>query len=247
MASSSWNERLKTMKIDDTPLAEFDQYAPSYSLLLQDLLRSRFAQDPLHFHRRKWLVIQSTLKRAGLDPSKRRWLDVGCGQGELLKIAGGNFAEAIGCDPSAGMIAPSNPFRVEHQPSATELPFENASFDFVTAVCVFHHVHGSARTLLTREIRRVLKPRGLCCVMEHNPWNPVTRAIVRRCPVDVDAELLTARQAAAMLRGADFETVGTEYFLYFPERIFNRMSPAERFLRNIPFGGQYALLSTTPA
>lgn len=235
------------LQISDSSLPEFDQYAASYSKLLNDRLRNRFVEDPLHFHRRKWFLIQSILRRAGLKASAQRWLDVGCGQGELLEIAGRNFAQALGCDPSAGMIAPSKSFRVEQQRSSTELPFKTASVDFVTAVCVFHHVHGKARTLLTREIRRVLAPGGLCCLMEHNPWNPVTRAIVRRCPVDVDAELLPAGETRQLLLSAGFEAPSTEYFLFFPEKVFRRIGRAEEILRRIPFGGQYASLAKAPA
>jgi SAM-dependent methyltransferase len=186
------------------------------------------------------------LKRAGVDQAARRWLDVGCGQGDLLELAGLNFKQAMGCDPSAIMISGSKSFRVEHQPSLSELPFDNASVDLVTAVCVYHHVHGPARALLTREIRRVLTPGGLCCILEHNPWNPVTRAIVRRCPVDVDAEILPARETCQLLRLAGFETLSTDYFLYLPERIFNRAGWLEGMLRKVPFGGQYAVLATTP-
>jgi SAM-dependent methyltransferase len=105
------------------------------------------------------------------------------------------------------------------------------------------HVHGAARALLAKEIRRVLTPGGLCCIVEHNPWNPVTRAIVRKCPVDADAELLIARNATSVLRGARFKIVSTDYFLYLPERLFNKAPSAEGILRNIPFGGQYALLA----
>lgn len=233
--------------VNDSALPEFDRYAASYSELLDDLLRNRFVEDPLHFHRRKWFLIQGILKRAGLKVSAQRWLDVGCGRGELLEIAGRNFAQALGCDPSAGMIAPSQSFRVEQQRTSTELPFETASVDFVTAVCVFHHVHGEARTLLTQEILRVLVPGGLCCIMEHNPWNPITRAIVRRCPVDVEAELLPAYETRKLLLRAGFEDPTTEHFLFFPEKLFSRVGRAEEVLRRIPFGGQYASLAKAPA
>jgi SAM-dependent methyltransferase len=141
------------------------------------------------------------------------------------------------------MIAQSDSFRIAHQPSLSELPFEDASVDFVTAVCVYHHVHGVARTLLSREIRRVLAPGGLCCIIEHNPLNPVTRAIVRRCPVDVDAELLTAQETSALLLLAGFEASTVEYFLYLPEQMFNVVGQVEGMLRKVPLGGQYALLA----
>jgi SAM-dependent methyltransferase len=226
---------------------EFDQYADSYAELLDDPLRNRFAHDPLYFHRRKWLLIGRLLKQAGVNVSTQRWLDVGCGRGELLQIAGSHFAQAIGCDPSAAMLSAHPSFRTHEQPSLVELPFEDNSVDFVTAVCVYHHVHGAARTLLTREIKRVLTPGGLCCIIEHNPWNPVTRAIVKRCPVDVDAELLTARSASRLLQEAGFQTLSTDYFLYLPEKLFYRLGFLEGMLRRSPFGGQYAVLARAPA
>jgi SAM-dependent methyltransferase len=114
-----------------------------------------------------------------------------------------------------------------------KLPFDDVTVDLVTAVCVYHHVHGPARALLLREIKRVLTPRGLCCILEHNLRNPVTRAIVRRCPVDVDAELLPASESPQF---AGFEALSTDYFLYLPEKIFDRCSQIERRLRKEPFG-----------
>lgn len=225
---------------------EFDRYAPSYAELLDDPLRNRFARDPIHFHWRKWLVIDGLLQRASVLLSAQRWLDVGCGRGELLELAGGNFSQAVGCDPSVGMLPAHTSFKTYQQPSLVKLPFEDNSFDFVTAVCVFHHVHGKDRALLANEIRRVLSPGGWCCIIEHNPWNPVTQLIVRRCPVDADAELLTARQAGSLLNESGFKPVNLEFFLYFPERLFHVLSAAERVLSKLPLGGQYALLARVP-
>jgi SAM-dependent methyltransferase len=214
--------------------------------LLDDPIRNRFTRDPLHFHRRKWLIIEKLLKSAGVAPSKLRWLDVGCGRGELLELAGANFAQAMGCDPSAGMLPSSASFKSYRQPSLVELPFDDNSVDFVTAVCVYHHVHGEDRTLLTNEIKRVLTPGGLCCIVEHNPWNPVTRTIVKRCPVDIDAELSTAHQAAKLLQASGFRSLRTDYLLYFPEGLFNKIGALEKLLYGIPLGGQYALLTQAP-
>jgi SAM-dependent methyltransferase len=221
---------------------EFDGYASAYDELLADPARDHFARDPLHFHKRKWTLIQRLLKRAGAEASSLRWLDVGCGRGELLRLAGCHFAQAFGCDPSAAMLSSRGPFSVFQQRSFVELPFETASVDFVTAVCVFHHVHGEARVRLVEEIRRVVTPGGLCCVIEHNPWNPVTRGIVRRCPVDADAELLTARATRALLHAADFFSLTTDYFLFLPESLFLRWSLLETAVTPIPLGGQYGVL-----
>jgi SAM-dependent methyltransferase len=160
-----------------------------------------------------------------------------------LDLASANFARAIGCDPSHGMLVSGARADVFQQSSLVDLPFEDNSADLVTAVCVYHHVHGEARALLASEIRRVLAPGGLCCIIEHNPWNPVTRAIVKRCPVDVDAELLTARTGANLLKSAGFERVSADYFLFVPERFFQRTSAMEAMFSRLPLGGQYALLA----
>jgi len=235
------------MQNEEKTIPEFDNYAPSYAELLDDPLRNRFARDPLHFHWRKWILIKSILKRLGMEAGALRWLDVGCGQGELLSLAGSRFASALGCDPSPEMLPPNAPFQTLAQPSLVQLPFEDASVDFVTAVCVYHHVHGTARTLLTDEIKRVLRPGGLCCVIEHNPWNPVTHSIVKRCPVDVDAELLTAPAANRLMKASGFSWVSTDYFLYFPESIFHRLGGLETLFARFPLGGQYALLAKAPS
>jgi len=225
---------------------EFDRYASEYSHLLQDPVRDLFAVDTGYFHRRKWTVIQDFFARQGMNCSRLNWLDVGCGQGDLLQLAGASFARAVGCDPSRGMIHSSASTQVFEQQSAAELPFSDSSFDFVTAVCVYHHVHGERRALLTRSIHRVLRPGGVFCMIEHNPWNPVTRVIVKRCPVDTDAELLTAPYAARLAGEMDFKIVTTNYFLYLPEKIFGRVGWIEQPLRKLPLGGQFAMFCRKP-
>lgn len=220
---------------------EFDLYAAEYARLLQDPARDAFASDPGFFHRRKWMVIRDRLMARGLDSSRLNWLDVGCGGGDLIGLAGSNFAQAVGCDPCSAMFPSSASFELHEQPSPTELPFPDESFDLVTAVCVYHHVHGDARTQLTRSVRRVLRPGGLFCIIEHNTWNPVTQLIVRRCPVDADAELLSASVAGNLVRSSRFTVLDTVYFLYLPEIVFRRFGNIERFLRRLPLGGQFAL------
>ena len=174
------------------------------------------------------------------------WLDVGCGQGELLELGAAQFRHAAGCDPSYGMLKGTSKTNacaaeLQVQTRTTALPFPDQSFDLVTAVCVYHHVHGQDRTLLTQSIRRVLRPGGIFCMIEHNPWNPVTRAIVNRCPVDVDAELLSAPVAAELLRAGQLEPIQTSYFLYLPATFYRSLGWLENALRNVPAGGQYAV------
>lgn len=236
-----------TVQITQNEIVEFEKYAPTYDELLDDPARNRFTRDPLHFHWRKWIVIERLLSKRGLTPQEMTWLDVGCGRGDLLELAGGRFYRAIGCDPSIGMLPSNSSFSVFEQPSLTELPFNDRSIDFVTVVCVMHHVPEHHRQHLMNDIQRVLRPGGLCCVVEHNPWNPVTRAIVRRCPIDVDARLQSAREIKRLVERSGFRCVHLEYLLYLPEAAFHKFCSFEGLFSKSPFGGQYALFAQAPA
>src|SRR5260370_13221471 len=118
--------------------AEFDQYATEYSHLLNDPLRDRFTSDPVFFHRRKWMLIRDFFAQRRVNPSNLSWLDVGCGQGELLRLAGGSFAPAVGCDPSTAMVPSLPGEEVYEVPAPLELPVPHRSFDIFTAVWLFH-------------------------------------------------------------------------------------------------------------
>jgi hypothetical protein len=90
---------------------------------------------------------------------------------------------------------------------------------------------------------RILKPEGIFCMIEHNPFNPATRLIVRRTPVDAGAQLLTAAGARNIMRAAGMQVVETRYFLYFPERLYARCARFEGALSHVPLGGQFAVFS----
>ena len=119
---------------------EFDSYAREYSELLRDPLRDRFATSPLFFHQRKWSVIQEFFESRGRSMHEASWLDIGCGQGELLRLGQSAFARVAGCDLSQEMLKASEGLEVRLQTTPISLPFDSESFDFVTAVCVYHHV-----------------------------------------------------------------------------------------------------------
>ncbi len=225
---------------------EFDRYAPTYSELLRDPIRDRFASDFDYFHRRKWIAIRDYMAERKINPVSLTWLDVGCGQGELLRLGEGEFGQSLGCDPSSKMRENFSGAKVVQQDSPTEIPFDDQSVDLVTAVCVYHHVAREQRALLTSSIFRVLKPGGVFCLIEHNPWNPVTQVIVKRCPVDVNAELLSPLAVSRLLRHSGLKVIETVHLLFFPERIFERISGVEKSLRRLPFGGQFATFSRKP-
>lgn len=226
---------------------EFDDYAEKYNALLKDPLRDRFARDPEFFHRRKWLLLHDFLIRRGAAPGSLSWLDVGCGQGELLRCGHDFFRSAIGCDPSKEMLKRCHGLHVEHQIETALLPFAERSFDLLTAACVYHHLSKAEQRSLTAEAARVLRPGGTFVLFEHNPWNPVTRRIVSRTPVDANAVLLTGRETRQVITAAGLQVLELRYYLYLPEPLFARFQGAERLLAALPAGGQYAAFAARNA
>lgn len=101
--------------------------------------------------------------------SGRRVLDIGCGTGYGTAELGRQATSAVGIDISADAVAYarehySGPTFVEAPASA--LPFEDASFDLVTAFEVIEHL-GNWSALL-EEARRVLAPAGFFLVSTPN-------------------------------------------------------------------------------
>jgi ubiquinone/menaquinone biosynthesis C-methylase UbiE len=93
-------------------------------------------------------------------------LDLGCGTGistrQLAKIRGTIF----GCDIDSKMlkVARSNSTDVRYiEAQAERLPFENKMFDCVTAFIAFHWFMNKKSI---RQIKRVLKRRGVLCIIQ---------------------------------------------------------------------------------
>lgn len=221
--------------------SEFDQYARDYDELLKDPLRDRFAASQAFFHYRKWLLIDRFRRRYFGPNAAVDWLDAGCGRGELLSLGEGRFRRTAGCDVSSEMLRASGGVEIRHQKNPEELPFGDGEFDFITAVCVYHHVKEDRRAKLTASAARVLRPGGVFCIIEHNPWNPVTRRIVSRTPVDRDAELLSVREAAGLMGPAGLAVHSRWHFLFLPEKLYGLVGSVEAALEWLPLGGQYAV------
>ncbi len=220
---------------------EFDRYARQYEDLLQDPIRDAFSANAVFFAERKWILIQSYFAGQGTDLSRVSWLDVGCGRGELLNFGSHQFAALAGCDVSAEMLKFCGDIPTRQMTDPGQLPFPEESFDFLTAVCVYHHVPSRERAALTAETFRVLRSGGVFAIIEHNPINPATRAIVRRTPVDQNAILLRAGETQRLLRASGFQDLKTYYFLYLPEKIYRALPWVESALQHLPLGGQYAV------
>jgi demethylmenaquinone methyltransferase/2-methoxy-6-polyprenyl-1,4-benzoquinol methylase len=111
---------------------------------------------------------QHALRTAGLGPGMKV-LDVACGPGLTTQCAQGLVGETgyvIGLDPSSGMLleARKGPCRNLIQGVGEELPFPDASFDFLSMGFALRHL--SDLRLAFREYRRVLRPGGIVLLLE---------------------------------------------------------------------------------
>src|ERR1041384_1823653 len=106
-------------------------------------------------------IIQSLVEKicATLDNPNPRILDVGCGTGANLKmLAGFGSAEGVDISPQAIDFCRERGLDSVKLGAIEELPYENDSFDLVTALDVVEHLDDDVAGL--REMRRVLRRDG---------------------------------------------------------------------------------------
>ncbi|MEO6157125.1 MAG: class I SAM-dependent methyltransferase [Ilumatobacteraceae bacterium] len=101
----------------------------------------------------------------------RRVLDVGCGDGQVSRLAWSLGAElVVGIDPTWNQVS------VAHErgggaafakAGAAALPFPDATFDAVVACLVFEHIRDVDQAIA--EVARVLRPDGRFCFFLNHP------------------------------------------------------------------------------
>jgi SAM-dependent methyltransferase len=219
-------------------MSTFDSYAGTYSDDVQSSIDFSGLQHEF-FLKAKADVLADILRDHFGNNGPAQALDIGCGVGLLHPYIRPFFTRLVGIDISAASIAQArqaNP-NVDYY-TAQDLPYPDGAFDVTMTVCVLHHVLPEHWASFARDMRRVTRPGGLICVIEHNPLNPMTQLAVHRCAFDADAILLRASKTKALLQGAGATRVKTEFFLTLPTRhIFARK--LERLVARVPLGAQY--------
>ena len=222
----------------------FDSYGSNYRDVVQSSID--FSGLPHSFFMRAKADILRELIAQRLGKEKPSMLDVGCGVGSFHPLLRGMVDHLSGIDVSSASIARARADNsdVDYRDfDGINFPFEDSGFDLVTAICVIHHVSPADWSHFVREMRRVVRPGGLVCVIEHNPLNPLTRLAVSRCEFDRDAVLLGAGKARELMSEAGLGRIATRHFLLLPWQV----GPArriERTLSGVPLGAQYAAFGT---
>ena len=200
------------------------------------------------FTRGKARRLLDLLRRRGENPARMRLIDIGCGVGLIHPFIAPALGETIGADiaPDALDAARRANNDVRYRGYANgRLPADDGAFDAASTICVLHHVPPAQWAAFVADAWRVLRPGGLFMAFEHNPWNPLTRLAVARCPFDYDAVLLSPRRLSRLLREGGFAEVACE-FMFFTPFDDPRVGALEARLRWLPAGAQYVAVGRKP-
>ena len=237
--------------------AGFDAYAKGYESLhdrnvaLVGAESQEFVHDKLRWCSR----FADRCFKATIET--KTFLDYGCGVGRLgfdFHRYVGKSWNYIGFDPSEESIREAQEqyvARTEKSHAAEgsvafhtmrDWSDNRIHYDFIFAACVFHHIEPNERESVLRRLWGTLKPNGVLVVWEHNPWNPITRKLVKECVFDHDACLLSIREMGRLWRGADATgpdaKTGHQFVTFFPGAL-HKLKPLESVLGWLPLGGQW--------
>ena len=110
-------------------------------------------------------------------PRRSMLLDVGCGRGELLHLAGKRGMRAVGVDISTEALGLCDGMRV--RASAEFLPFRAKSFDAISLLDVLEHFEAARGKNTLLELRRVCSDNGSVVVRTPNKWWRVFSGLVQ--------------------------------------------------------------------
>ena len=242
------------------PVTEFDQYADGYCGGIDNPLKQLAGKGPEQFIEVKAELLLSDLKLrplAGLSNTQHQpatsLLDFGCGTGIMMAalVRLGFKGELSGSDTSREMLEQarkrweSGALPKLYLVEGDRVSVPDGAYDVVVVSSVLHHVAPERRQRLYGELLRLLRQGGRMYIFEHNPYNPVTRYIVKHTPIDRNAILLRPREVIKGLRRFGVVNVRDAVVDVFPATVPN-IRRAERFLRWIPLGGQYVVCAEKP-
>ncbi len=185
------------------------------------------------------------------------YLDFGCGNGRMLKclldsvglrpfLATGQL-RLYGFDTSEDSLNEARTLLKDKSVTLAkdrrEFP-QKLCFDFVITCHVFHHIPPKERPKTAAALYRQIKPGSRLVIWEHNPLNPFTRILVRTCPFDKDARLLTRAATQRLFLKNSFRFLESAYINLLPPQWMknDRLAVIEKKILSFPVGTQYWMM-----
>lgn len=142
------------MKLEDRRASELEKYEAIYGAGIRYTMNQR----------RKDQSIAAMREFLSRNPGCTNLLDVGCGDGQWMEVAAKEFGLAcVGVDP-VSHLAGKNVLTAP----ATDLPFDDDSFDVVTCLDVMEHLVPEDTMPALKEIARVAR-YGAIITVNNNP------------------------------------------------------------------------------
>lgn len=222
--------------------AAFDSDCERYRAELHQGLK--FSGESADYFASRRASITSQLVAKFTSRCTTKILDYGCGIGTAARPLLTAFPEAglVGFDIATDATRRAATTHDDLNATWTNTMHDllSNSIDVIYCNGVFHHIPVMQRNECLSEIARVLKPGGVICLWENNPWNPGTRWIMRQIPFDRDAICLSSFETKARIRRAGLIVRRTEFHFYFPH-ILRACRGMEPLLTQLPLGGQYVV------
>lgn len=235
-----------------TSQQEFDQHKDTYrSDIDKAVAFSGQSHDFFTRVKAEYLIdILRSLDRKPVAPPLEV-LDVGCGHGHIhpYLIQSPLRIKLSAIDVAATVVEEArqtNPAVDYRSYEGARLPYGDSTFDAAYTIAVMHHVPPQQWPAFLKEMRRVVRPGGLIVIFEHNPINPLTQWIVRTCPIDDNAVLLSSRLLSRLVSQSQFSDIESRYILFTPLD-GARYRAFDKIIGWLPLGAQYYVSARVPS
>tara|TARA_B100000686_G_scaffold79646_1_gene85905 strand:- start:3384 stop:4070 length:687 start_codon:yes stop_codon:yes gene_type:complete len=217
----------------------FDSFSKNYNKVVNDSIRQTGYDT-------ESMVSAKLHKIAKIFPDltdkKFRLLDFGCGVGNLYGGMVNFFPKAVytGVDPSKNSIIKARSRFQENKAFQRYESQEWKSFkyDLIFSAGVFHHIPHKEHSEIIEKLFSILNHNGRLVIWEHNPLNPVTKKIIKDCPIDKDAVLVPSKNIRKLFERVSLSEINISYTTFFP-KILSPLNYFESLLEWLPIGGQY--------
>lgn len=169
---------------------------------------------PRYRFKRRGLEVARILQTFG--PHNPSILDIGTADGLLLDLVCKNVKPslAVGLDLSWGLLKANTRRQPILQADAEKLPFPDSHFDAAIATAIIEHVPNPGK--FVEEIRRVLKPGGVCVITTPVPLFEEIASKLGFLKEDDHQETFNLKGLTSLIASKEFEILEAEKFMMSP-------------------------------